>query len=96
MEKLLLALYDCFYVPLEEVELQQEIETCHQTLIKTLSKAERRTLLKIIDNKDQIIETQSIDSFIQGFLLASRLSTELSHYEAGLSVNRTREGGRMR
>lgn len=96
MEELLLALYDCFYVPPEEAELQQEIEACHQTLIKTLSKAERRTLLKIIDNKDQIIETQSINSFIQGFLLASRLSTELSHYEAGLSVNRTREGGRMR
>lgn len=95
MEELRLALYDCFYVPPEEAELQQEIEACHQTLIKTLSKAERRTLLKIIDSKDHI-ETQSINSFIQGFLLASRLSTELSHYEAGLSVNRTREGGRMR
>lgn len=96
MEELLLELYDCFYVPPEVTELEQEIKDCHQALIKTLSKVERRTLLKIIDNKDQLKETQSIDSFIQGFLLAERLLTELSHYEAGLSVNRTRKGGRMR
>lgn len=96
MEEVLLSLYDSFYVPPDEVELKQEIETCHQILIKNLSEADRRTLLKIIDNKDQMMETQSMESFIQGFLLASRLSTELSHYEAGLPVNRACEGGRMR
>lgn len=91
MDKLLHAMYDHFYTPPDETELRQEIEACHQALIKTLSKEERRTVLKIIDSKDQIAETMSIDSFIQGFLLAFELNTELSHY-----ATRTRRGGKNR
>ena len=81
MNELLKALYDNFYEPLPETELKKEIEDCHQQLIEALDKPERRLMLQIIDDKDQIAENKSIDSFIAGFRLAWRLSNELNLYE---------------
>ena len=81
MNELLKTLYDNFYEPLPEPELKKEIEDCHQQLIKALDKPERRLVLQIIDDKDQIAENRSIDSFIAGFCLAWRLSNELNSYE---------------
>ena len=81
MNELLKALYDNFYEPLPETELKKEIEDCHQQLIETLDKPERRLVLQIIDAKDQIAEDKSIDSFIAGFRLAWRLSNEFNMYE---------------
>lgn len=81
MNELLKALYDHFYEPLPENELKKEIEDCHQQLIETLDKPERRLVLQIIDDKDQIAENRSIDSFIAGFRLAWRLSNELNMCE---------------
>lgn len=81
MNELLKALYDNFYEPLPETELKQEIENCHQQLIEALDKPERRLVLQIIDDKDQIAENGSIDSFIAGFRLAWRLSSELEMHE---------------
>ena len=81
MNKLLKALYDDFYEPLPETELKKEIEDCHQKLIEALDKPERRLVLQIIDDKDQIAENRSIDSFIAGFRLAWRLNNELNMYE---------------
>ena len=78
MNELLKALYDNFYEPLPESELKKEIEECHQQLIKALDKTERRLVLQIIDDKDQIAENRSIDSFIAGFILAWRLGNEVS------------------
>ena len=77
MNELLKALYDNFYEPLPEAELKKEIEDCHQKLIEALDKPERRLVLQIIDNKDQIAENRSIDSFIAGFSLAWQLGNEL-------------------
>ncbi len=79
--KLLNALYDCFYTPPALTGERQEVEECHQALIKALEKPERRLVLRIIDAKDHIIADTSIDSFISGFRLAWRLFTELNHYE---------------
>ena len=79
--KLLKELYDCFYVPPELPAQKQEIEECHQALIEVLEKPERRLVLQIIDAKDRIVEDTSIDSFISGFELAWKLSTELNNYE---------------
>ena len=76
MNELLKALYDNFYEPLPEAELKKEIEDCHQKLIEALDKPERRLVLQIIDNKDQIAENRSIDSFIAGFSLAWQLGNE--------------------
>ena len=81
MNELLKALYDHFYEPLPENELKKEIEDCHQQLIEALDKPQRRLVLQIIDDKDQIAENRSIDSFIAGFRLAWRLSNELNMYE---------------
>ena len=81
MNKLLKDLYDCFYTtPMFSAE-RQEVEGCHQALIKALEKPERRLVLRIIDAKDHIIADTSIDSFISGFRLAWKLSAELNHYE---------------
>ena len=79
--KLLKDLYDCFYTPPALLSERQEVEECHQALIKTLEKPERRMVLRIIDAKDHIIADTSIDSFISGFRLAWRLSAELNNYE---------------
>ena len=79
--KLLKDLYDCFYTPPAFSSERQEVEECHQALIKALEKPERRLVLRIIDAKDHIIADTSIDSFISGFRLAWRLSAELNNYE---------------
>ena len=81
MNKLLKYLYDCFYTPLELFATRQEVEKCHQALIKALERPECRLVLRIIDAKDHIIADTSIDSFISGFRLAWKLSAELNHYE---------------
>ena len=88
MNNLLKDLYDCFYTPPELPAQKQEIEECHQTLINTLDKPERRLVLQIIDAKDRIVEDTSIDSFISGFELAWRLSAGLNQYEKERSVSR--------
>ncbi len=79
--KLLKELYDHFYPLPKYLAAQQEIEACHQELIKVLKTPERRLVLRIIDAKDHIIADTSIDSFISGFRLAWRLSVELNNYK---------------
>ena len=86
--ELLKELYDCFYMPPELPTQKQEVEECHQALIETLEKWERRLVLQIIDAKDRIVEDISIDSFISGFELAWQLSMELNQYENERSVSR--------
>jgi len=81
MNELLKALYDNFYEPLPETELKKEIEDCHQKLIEALDKPERRLVLQIIDDKDQIAENRAIDSFIAGFRLAWQLANEIANYQ---------------
>ena len=88
MEKLLKGLYDCFYTPPEFSEQKQEVEECHQALIKALEKPERRLVLRTIDAQNLMIEERSIDSFISGFELAWQLSMELNQYENERSVSR--------
>ena len=88
MNQLLHDLYDYFYSPPELSVQKQEIEECHQALIKRVDKPERRLVLRIIDAKDRIAEDTSIDSFISGFELAWQLSIELNQYEKERSVSR--------
>ena len=88
MNQLLHDLYDYFYSPPELSVQKQEIEECHQALIKRVDKPERRLVLRIIDAKDRIAEDTSIDSFISGFELAWQPSIELNQYEKERSVSR--------
>ena len=84
MNEMMKALYDSFYEKLPATQLEAEIERCHQELIERLEKPERKLVLQIIDNKDQIAEDLSVDSFICGFKLAWQLTTELNQYKNGL------------
>ena len=81
MNETLKALYDSFYQPLGLTSEKQEIEVCHQQLIETMDKPERKLVLRIIDAKDRSAELLSIDSFICGFELACKLAAELDHYK---------------
>lgn len=81
MNETLKKLYAQFYTPSAEPEAKREIEDAHRQLIQRLDKPERRLILRIIDAKDRIAETRSIDSFICGFELAWKLSTELNSYD---------------
>ena len=88
MKTLLKDLYDCFYAPPEFSEQKQEVEECHQALIKVLEKPERRLVLRIMDAQSLMAEERSMDSFISGFELAWQLSMELNQYEKERSVSR--------
>ena len=92
MDKLLKALYDSFYTPLPMHDIQREVEDAHRQLIQALDKPERKLVLRIIDAKDHVAETRSIDSFICGFELAWKLSTELNLYDETRPVD---EAGRV-
>lgn len=85
--ELLKRLYDCFYIPPELSEQENEVEECHKALIAALEKPERKLVLRIIDAQDSIIELTSLDSFIAGFELAWRLSIELRNDESERSFS---------
>ena len=84
MKTLLKNLYDCFYTPPEFSEQKQEVEECHQALIKVLEKL----VLRIMDAQSLMAEEHSMDSFISGFELAWQLTMELNQYENERSVSR--------
>ncbi len=89
MKAILKKLYDSFYIPLPLADAQQEAEDAHRQLIQRLSKPERKLVLHIIDAKDHITEERSIDSFICGFELAWKLSTELNAYDRSRPADET-------
>ena len=77
MNSILAEMYFLFHSPSKNAQLEQLVEDNHKQLIEALSKPERRLVLEIIDAKDQMAETASIDSFSAGFELACRLCNEL-------------------
>ena len=88
MNETLKTLYDRFYTPLPIPDTRQEIEDAHHQLIQRLSKSDRKLVLRIIDAKDHIAAEQSIDSFICGFELAWKLSSELNSYDENRSADK--------
>ena len=88
MNKTLKTLYDRFYTPLPIPDARQEIEDAHHQLIQRLGKLDRKLVLRIIDAKDRVAEEQSIDSFISGFQLAWKLSSELNSYNENRSTDK--------
>ena len=58
--------------------------TFEDASIEALAKPERRLVLEIIDAKDQMAETASIDSFSAGFELACRLCSELVNIQKSI------------
>lgn len=81
MNDILIALHDSFYAPPNQVELEQEVNQCHQQLIERLEKPERKLVLRIIDAQNAMADTISMDSFVHGFKLGWKLSEELWRLE---------------
>ncbi|MDE6259791.1 MAG: hypothetical protein K2M42_02845 [Oscillospiraceae bacterium] len=88
MNETLKTLYDRFYTPLPIPDARQEIEDAHHQLIQRLGKSDRKLVLRIIDAKDHIAAEQSIDSFICGFELAWKLSSELNSFDESRPADR--------
>ena len=88
MNETLKTLYDRFYTPLPIPDARQEIEDAHHQLIQRLGKPDRKLVLRIIGAKDRVAEEQSIDSFITGFQLAWKLSSELNSYNENRSADK--------
>ncbi|WP_169008024.1 DUF6809 family protein [Faecalispora jeddahensis] len=83
MQNILNELYNQYFQATPQPQLQKEIEKCHQALIRSLEKPERKLVLRIIDDKDLIAGTLTRESFNCGFRLAWRLLTELNIYNNG-------------
>jgi len=84
MENILIKLYRNIYTPPELSELTQEINDCHQQLIDTLGKPERKLVLKIIDTQNHVTDEIAEDSFLFGFKLATEIAYELKNYDGHL------------
>ena len=80
MNDILQVLYDRFYTFPRNTPEEKRIEANHQRLIKRLRKQDRKLVLRIIDDKDLIANSISLDSFIQGFKLAWMLSNQVNNY----------------
>lgn len=81
MENILQALYHRFYFKPGDTPQAQHIEANHRALIAHLGKDDRKLVLRIIDDKDQLIHDISFDSFVSGFELAWKLAKELDGFD---------------
>lgn len=70
-----------FYKPSIQADLNAEIELNHKELIATLTKDDRRKVLKIIDNLTMITTLQTQESFACGLNLGFAITSELQHYK---------------
>lgn len=74
------ALYDSFYTPLEMAELKQAVEVNRELLRDKLPVAERKLVLRIVDDLNMMATDLSMDSFICGIKLARQMANELNNY----------------
>lgn len=96
MQNQLDELYDQYNRFVPDTEIQREIEACHQQLIRSLEKPERKLILRIIDSKDFISGFRAKESFACGFWLAWRLLSELRSYDNDRSLEESlKESGRF-
>ncbi len=96
MENSLDELYDQYNRFVPDTEIQRKIEECHQQLIRSLEKPERKLILRIIDSKDLISGFRAKESFACGFWLAWRLLSQLHTYNNDRSLEESlKENGRF-
>lgn len=81
MDKILETLYDHFYEKPELMALQESVEANHNLLRERLRKPERKLVLRLIDDETAIANALSLDSFLCGFELAWKLTSELNYVE---------------
>lgn len=90
MEDNLYRLYNVFYQREMDTPEARRIGENHKTLIGSLGKQERKLILRIIDDKDLMIERSTYNAFVSGFRLAMELSMEI-RIEGGHSTGDNRE-----
>ena len=78
-------LYQHFYNPTDQTNLQNTIEKNHKILIENLSKEHRKIVLRMMDAQMMIGSLQSEESFICGFKLALEILNEIK-YDTGRSI----------
>jgi hypothetical protein len=89
-------LYDRYNRFVPDTEIQKKIEACHQQLIRSLEKPERKLILQIIDSKDMISGLHAKESFACGFWLAWRLLSQLHRYQSDRPLEESlKENGRF-
>lgn len=84
MESILSMIYDQFYDKPKNTPPMRRIAANHRLLIQRLNKQNRKLVLRIIDDKDLICGDVSLDSFIQGFRLGAKLTTEILNESDGV------------
>lgn len=80
MPKKLDDLYHGFCMLQEFTDIKSSFEQNHKIPIENQSKADRKTVLRIMNAKETICNFQSKASFIQGFKLGAELLTKLQNY----------------
>ena len=83
MKSTLAELYWRFYEMPKDTTESERIASNHRLLMKRLNRQNRKLVLRIIDDKDLICETVSLDSFIQGFRLGMMLTNEILNSPGG-------------
>ena len=84
MKNILIELYNSFYKKPKNIPQEQRITSNHMLLINRLSKRDRKLVLRIIDDKDQICDDISLDSFIKGLLLGTRIANGIINESDGI------------
>lgn len=96
MQNQLDELYDQYNRFVPDAEIQRQIEKCHQQLIRSLEKPERKLILRVIDSKNLISGFRAKESFACGFWLAWRLLSQLRSYDNDRSLEKfLKESGRF-
>lgn len=86
MENILNELYDHLYFMPHKTLQEKRIEATHSLLIQRLSKRNRKLVLRIIDDKDQICEDVSLDSFICVFRLAWQIANQIQNHDVNADM----------
>ena len=78
MRDYMIALQRRFHIPSERSEdLRQEARTAYDTLHDTLSRDQRKLLLRLIDAENSYRDEEKIDAFFSGYRLADGVHREL-------------------
>ena len=77
MKDVLDTLFDTYCGRPQGTAEQERITANHQMLIKRLGRKDRRLVLRIIDDKDMLMEIVSLRAFRIGFEVAMKIFSEM-------------------
>lgn len=74
-------LYYKFYIDCGTEEYKTAIESIRAELRESISKEDRRKVLRIVDLYDMIINVSTKQNFKHGFMLAHKLMLEMNNFD---------------